>query len=93
MVAHFLDKGFYTLKQSSENADQKAALFALCMRLFLMVLVIYSFITINNLVRRETFLGRHGCIWFLHTLTFGVLNLFQLLYEITLIIWIKDGTS
>ena len=42
IVAHFLDKSFYTIKKSSPNADKAAAIFAFSMRSFIFIISVVS---------------------------------------------------
>ena len=56
IVAHFLDKSFYTIKKSSSSADTAAAIFSFATRGFLCVLSCTSGYKIWKVVGKEKFL-------------------------------------
>ena len=66
LVAYFLDKSFYTLKQSSVGADRTVVVFALFMRALFMGLVAYSFIKLYLVQRKEMFLVLRKGAWSTH---------------------------
>lgn len=55
LVAHFLDKSFYTLKESNDSTSDKIAIFAIVMRAVFICLWIYAFLKIIAVVKKELF--------------------------------------
>ena len=93
IVAHFLDKSFYTIKRSSSTADKAAAVFAFVMRGFLFILSILSFYKIWQAVKLEPFLRIKQRMAWLHAVILGGNFFFIALYELSLLIWATGGTN
>ena len=63
------------------------------MRGFLAVLSIYSYMKVRKVVQREPFLAMNERIWCLHLAALGTNYIFQVVYEISFIVWLADSTS
>ena len=93
VVAHFVDKAFYTFKESSEEADQKVTYFAIALKMCLIVMIAYVFIRIRSVVLSEPLIKLNMRQW---TLQVGLLSIYYLMwgaYEITYTFWILDPNS
>ena len=93
IVAHFLDKSFYTIQSSSTNANIAAALFSFTMRGFLFVMSLVSAIKIYRTIKREPFLNLNCRICYLHVGILGIEFFFQGLYELCFILWVHDKSN
>ena len=76
LVAHLLDKSFYTLRDSSSDADQTAAAFFLTMRLFFWVLMIFSLASMSRIISSEPYLTYRGWVWTMHIVAMFFLAVF-----------------
>lgn len=93
IVAHFLDKSFYTIKKSSSSADKAAAVFAFLMRGFLFVISVISAIKIYKVIKKEQFLKLQTRICYLHIVILGFNFMFIGLYELSLLIWMTGNNK
>ena len=50
LLAHFVDKVFYTFKRSSEEADQKVTYFAIALKMGLIIMIAYVFTRLKSVV-------------------------------------------
>ena len=50
LLAHFVDKAFYTFKRSSSEADQKVTYFAIALKISLIVMIGYVFMRLKTVV-------------------------------------------
>ena len=93
VVAHFVDKAFYTFKESSEDADQKVTYFAIALKMCLIVMIAFVFIRIRTVVNSEPLIKLNMRQWTLHV---GLLSIYYLMwaaYEIAYTVWILDPNS
>jgi len=56
LVAHFVDKAFYTVKDSSSVADDTVTYFALVLKVMIMIMECYCFIRLWLVIRAEPLL-------------------------------------
>jgi hypothetical protein len=57
IVAHFLDKSFYTIKTVSGAINDTVAIFSIIMRSIFISLCLYTFYKFQSVVNREPFLA------------------------------------
>ena len=56
IMAHFVDKSVYTIKEASENLSDTVAIFAILMRVYIFALAGHFFYKMVSVTRRELFL-------------------------------------
>ena len=56
LVAHFVDKAFYTFKQSSKDADYSVTYFAFIFKVCLIVMTAFVFVRLRQVIKNEPLL-------------------------------------
>lgn len=93
LVAHFVDKAFYTFKESSPDADQKVTYFAIALKLCLIIMIIYVFGRLRIAINGEPMLKLNTKIYVLHVLFLSAYFVFWVCYEIAFTFWELDPNS
>ena len=93
VVAHFVDKAFYTFKESSADADQKVTYFAIALKLCLIVMIAYVFVRIRTVVHSEPLIKLNKTLWLLHVSLLSIYYLMWAAYEVTYTTWMLDPNS
>lgn len=90
LIAHFVDKVFYTIKTSSTNADHTIAYFAVVLKLCLMVVLIYVFYRLYKVVKSEPLLKLNSRMFCIHITAMFLYYFWWSAYEIAFIEWMTD---
>ncbi len=90
LVAHFVDKAFYTIKQSSQTADNTITYFAIFLKFCLMSMIGYVFYQIKVVIKKESLLKLKTGMWVLHILALSLYFIWWALYEVAYYFWMLD---
>ena len=93
LVAHFVDKAFYTFKKSSSDADTKITYFAIALKICLMIMITFVFARIRTVVNSEPMLKLNFKLWIMHVISLIAYFILWTTYEISFTFWELDPNS
>ena len=93
LLAHFVDKAFYTFKRSSSEADQKVTYFAIALKISLIVMIVYVFVRLKTVVQSEPMLKLNMKLWLVHVVILLGYYLMWASYEVAYTFWLLDPNS
>ena len=83
LFAHLVDRGFYTFKTSSKDANRSVAYFALTFKIGLMASSVIVFVMLYRIVKSETFLLMKQGMYLAHVIIISSYFAFWAAYTIT----------
>lgn len=93
LVAHFIDKAFYTFKESSTQAEHSVTYFAFLFKICLMSMLAYVFIRLPQIIKKEPLLKFKRNIWLTHVISIVAYFLTWAAYVIAFTLWSRDPNS
>ena len=90
LVAHFVDKAFYTYKKSSDDADQTVTYFTIALKLMLMLLIFYVLWKIRKVIIEEPTSKLNTKMWNSHICLIGFYYCMWASYETVYTAWMLD---
>ena len=91
MVAHFIDKCFFSYNDESNPFEHTVWYFVIIFRIVLLGLIFFSFFMIRVWVLRDkAILDLHGPIWWTHIVFFTAFLGFYVINEICYLVWLDD---
>lgn len=90
LVAHFVDKAFYTIKQSSQTADNTITYFAIFLKCCLMSMIGFVFYKLRAEIKKESLLKMKTGMWAFHILALSLYFIWWTLYEVAYYFWMLD---
>ena len=93
LVAHFVDKVFYTFKESSTNINYFITYFTIVLKFLLMIMIMFVLFRIRYVVKNEPMLKFNSRIWKLHIITLAAYYSMWAFYEIWFTVSDDDDAS
>ena len=90
LIAHFVDRTFYTFRQSSDSADQKVWYFAVALKSGLIIMVTFAFIRIRKVINNDPYVTLNKKLFNIHASALFIYYVLWVLYEISHTLWILD---
>ena len=90
LVAHSVDRAFYTVKQSSLSADNTVKYFGLILKLCIMVMVSFIFIKLHRVIKAEPLLKLNKTIYRTHVAALVLYYSLWVAYDVTYNVWEDD---
>lgn len=82
-IAHFADKAFYTLKESSDGADNSVRYVALALKLGIMIMSGFIFIKLYYVIKKEPLLQLNERIFRTHVVALCLFYICWVAYEVS----------
>ena len=87
LVAHFVDKAFYTVKKSSTMADDTITYFAIVLRVCLIIMISYDFVRLYIVITADPMLQINNIIYRTHVAALFLYFIFWTAYETCYMLW------
>jgi len=84
VVAHFVDKAFYTFKFSSKDASRSITYFVFIFKICLLIMTVFVFTRLRQVVNREPLLKLNKNMWLIHVVALVFYFVWWGAYEIAL---------
>ena len=90
LVAHFVDKAFYTFKKSSEDADQNIMYLSIALKVCIMISICITLCRIRYVVTKEHTINLRTRLWNIHVIFITSYYILWGGYELFYTMWMLD---